>query len=404
MKPVVLKKDIYWVGAIDFNLRDFHHYSRSPMGSTYNAYLIKDEKNVLIDTVSAGHEGELLSRISALIDPTEIDYIICNHLEKDHAGCLEKIVQICKPEKIFCSVLGEKSLRNQFNAEDWPIHVVKDGERLNIGKRNIKFLETRMLHWPDSMVSYIEEDKVLISNDIFGQNVATSRRFVDEYERPALLQAMKDYYYNIVLPFSPMALKAIARIQSLGLEIDVIAPDHGLIFRTQDDINFLINSYIEFAEQKPKLHAVIVYETLWGATRKMATAIGEGLDCAGVPYTIIDAQKNHCSSVMNALADSSALILGSSTRNNMPLVNMMGLIANVKGLKPKNLVGASFGSYGWSGESPKMLNDELVSMGVEIAAEPVRAFFGPNEAEISACIELGKKVGEALKAKVANSI
>jgi len=400
MKPVLLKDDIYWVGSVDFNLRNFHRYTLSPMGTTYNAYLVKDEKNVLFDTVNNGHCDELLERISAIMDPSKIDYIVCNHLEKDHAGCLEKMVEICKPEKIFCSVMGEKSIKSQFNTKDWPLHIVKDGERLNIGKRNITFLDARMLHWPDSMVSYLEEDKVLISNDIFGQNIATSYRFADEYERYPLSQAINHYYYNIILPYSPLVLKLLDRIKSLGIECDIIAPDHGLIFRTKEDIDFLFNAYKELAEQKPQLQAVIAFETLWGATTKMAYAVGEGLSSVGVPYVMIDAQQEHCSAVMNALTDSSALILGSSTRNNMPLVNMIALIAHIKGLKPKNLVGASFGSYGWSGESPKMLNDELVNMGVEIAAEPVKAFFGPNESDLDACFELGKKVGEALKAKV----
>lgn len=400
MEPILLKNDIYWVGAVDFNLRNFHRYSRSPQGSTYNAYLVKDEKNVLFDTVDENYCDELLKHISEIMDPTEIDYIVCNHMEKDHAGSIERIVEICKPEKIFCSVMGEKSMKAQFNTEGWPIHVVKDGERLNIGKRNITFLETRMLHWPDSMVSYLEEDKVLFSNDAFGQNVATSCRYVDEYDRHLLLQAMKDYYYNIILPYSPLVLKAVEKINKLGLEFDMIAPDHGLIYRTKEDIKFLFETYAEMATQPYKLRAVIAFESLWGATKKMAYAIGDGLTSVGVPYTIVDAQENHCSMVMNELADSSALILGSSTRNNMPLVNLLGVINNVKGLKPKNLVGAAFGSYGWSGEAPKMINDELAAMGVEIAAEPVKAYFGPNEAELTACFELGKKVGLALKEKV----
>lgn len=400
MKSVLLKDDIYWVGAVDFNLRNFHRYSRSPQGSTYNAYLVKDKKNVLFDTVDEEYCGELLKHISEIMDPTEIDYIVCNHMEKDHAGSIERIVEVCKPEKIFCSVMGEKSMKAQFNTEGWPIQVVKDGERLNIGKRNITFLETRMLHWPDSMVSYLEEDKILFSNDAFGQNIATSCRYVDEFDRHILLQAMKDYYYNIILPYSPLVLKAVEKINKLGLEFDMIAPDHGLIFRTKDDIKFLFDTYAEMATQPYKLRAVIAFESLWGATKKMAYAVGDGLNSVGVPYTIIDVQENHCSTVMNELADSSALILGSSTRNNMPLVNMLGVIANVKGLKPKNLVGAAFGSYGWSGESPKMINDELLAMGVDVVAEPVKAYFGPNEAELAACVELGKKVGLALKEKV----
>ena len=402
MQPVLLKPDIYWVGAVDYNLRNFHHYSRSPLGSTYNAYLVRDEKTVLFDTVSAHYYDELVEHISAVVEPCKIDYIVCNHLEQDHSGALPRIVELCRPEKIFVSPLGQKSITGIFNTEGWPIEVVKDGDRLNIGRRNITFLETRMLHWPDSMVSYLEEDKVLISNDIFGQNVATSRRFVDEYDRSLLLRAMKDYYYNIVLPYSPMTLKALDRIASLGLQFDVIAPDHGLIFRTQEDIDFVIRSYREFAEQKPKRQAVIAYDTMWSATERMACAVGDGLDDEGVPYLLIDMQHNHYSAVMNALADSGALILGSSTRNNMPMVNMVALMAHVKGLKPQNLVGASFGAYGWSGEAPKMMAEELKAMKVDVVGEPLKVAFAPKADDLAKARALGAEVGRALKEKIKN--
>ncbi len=400
MEATLLKDGVYWIGAVDYNLRNFHHYSRSPLGSTYNAYFIQDEKNVLVDTVSKEYSNELFRRLSSVMEPCKIDYIICNHLERDHAGCLEEMVRKCMPEKIFCSQIGEKFMRAQFDTTDWPIQVVKDGETLNIGKRTITFLETRMLHWPDSMVSYINEDKILFSNDIFGQNLGTSYRFVDEHANYCFLQSAKDYYNNIVLPYSPLVLKLLDRIEKLGLEFDIVAPDHGLIFRRAEDIACIVNLYKELATQEFKNKAVIVYETLWHASAKMAHDIGEGLNSVGVPFTIIDIQENHYSSVMNALADASALILGSSTRNNAPLTNMVGLVSHIKGLKPINLVGASFGSYGWSGEAPKMLSEELTKMGVEVVADPVRAFFGPNEEDSKACFELGVKVGEALKAKL----
>ncbi len=400
MTPILLKNDVYWIGAVDFNLRNFHHYSRSPLGTTYNAYLIKDEKNVLVDTVSKEYTHELFTKLENLIDPQKIDYIICNHLERDHSGCLEKMVEVCKPEKIFCSVTGEKYLRAQFNADSWNIQTVKDGETINIGKRNITFFDTKMLHWPDSMVSYINEDKILFCNDIFGQNIGTSYRFIDEHPSYCTLQSIKDYYNNIVLPYSPLVIKLLDRIEKAGLEFDMLAPDHGLIFRTKEDINFIINTYKELANQPYKLKAVIVYESLWEATAKMANAVGDGLSSLGVPYTIIDLQENHCSSVMNALADASAIILGSSTRNNMPLTNMIGTMAHIKGLRPKNLVGATFGSYGWSGEAPKIMEDELKAMGVEIVSESAKAFFGPNKDELKSCFELGVNVAKALKEKV----
>lgn len=400
MQPVLLKPDIYWVGAVDYNLRNFHHYSRSPQGSSYNAYLVRDEKTVLFDTVNARSYDALAEHIAALVEPQKIDYIVCNHLEQDHSGALPRIVELCHPEKIFVSTLGQKSITGIFQTEGWPIEVVKDGDRLNIGRRNITFLETRMLHWPDSMVSYLEEDKVLISNDIFGQNVATSRRFVDEYDRSLLLRAMKDYYYNIVLPYSPMTLKALDRIASLGLTFDVIAPDHGLIFRTPEDIDFVLQSYREFAEQKPKLQAVIAYDTMWSATERMACAVADGLSDEGVPCVLIDMQNNHCSAVMNALADSGALILGSSTRNNMPMVNMVALMAHIKGLKPQNLVGASFGAYGWSGEAPKMMAEELKAMKVDVVGEPLKVAFAPKADDLAQARALGTEVGRALKQKI----
>ncbi len=401
MNPVLLKPDIYWVGVVDHNLHDFHHYTRSPQGSTYNAYLVKDEKTVLFDTVSAGFYEDFVNNIAEIADPASIDYLVCNHLEQDHAGVLPRMVELCKPEKIFCSVMGEKSMRGQFNTEGWPVQVVKDGERLNIGRRNITFLETRMLHWPDSMVSYLEEDRILICNDIFGQNIASWSRFADECARPVMSRALKDYYANIVLPYSPMVLKALDRIASLGLAFDMLAPDHGLIFRTPDDIDFVLQSYRAFAEQKPKLQAVIAYETIWGATEKMAHAVARGLDDEATPSVLIDLRQHHCSAVMNALMDGNALVLGSATRNNMPMVGMAGLVAHVGGLKPQNLVGAAFGSYGWSGEAPRILADELAAMKVELAGEPVRAAYGPSADDEAKCRALGRDVARALKAKIA---
>ena len=402
MKPVELAKDIFWIGAVDYNKRNFHGYSRSPRGTTYNSYLVRDEKNVVFDTVDNDYAGTMFCRLAKLMPLDKVDYIVVNHTEKDHAGALCQLVERCKPEKIITSTIGKRFMEAQFDTTGWPIEVVKTGDVINIGKRNIHFVETRMLHWPDSMVSYLEEDKVLISNDIFGQNVATSRRFVDEYDRSLLLRAMKDYYYNIVLPYSPMTLKALDRIASLGLQFDVIAPDHGLIFRTQEDIDFVIRSYREFAEQKPKLQAVIAYDTMWSATERMACAVGDGLDDEGVPYLLIDMQHNHYSAVMNALADSGALILGSSTRNNMPMVNMVALMAHVKGLKPQNLVGASFGAYGWSGEAPKMMAEELKAMKVDVVGEPLKVAFAPKADDLAKARALGAEVGRALKEKIKN--
>lgn len=402
MNTVQLKPGVFWVGAVDFNMRNFHHYSRSPLGTTYNAYLVRDEKTVLFDTVSHKFGDELIRRIEAICPLEEIDYIVANHLEKDHSAVLPRMIQLCRPEKVFCSVMGQKSMSAMFDVSGWPVQVVRDGERLNIGRRNITFLETRMLHWPDSMVSFIEEDKILISQDAFGQNIASSRRYADEFDRPLILQAMKDYYNNIILPYSPLVLKTLERLVSLNLGIEMIAPDHGLIFRQPDDIKFVLQSYHDFAAQKPGLEAVIAYDTMWSATEKMAEAVAEGLGDAGVPYVLLNLQDNHPSMVLNALADCGALILGSATRNNQPMMNMSALLTNLRGLKPRNKVGGSFGAYGWSGEAPKMLYDELKAMEVQLVGEPVRALFSPGPDDLAKCRELGKQIAQALKEKIAS--
>lgn len=399
MQPVEIKKDIFWVGCVDYDHRDFHGYSRSPEGSTYNAYLIRDEKNVLMDTVYPGWAGSMLCRIAKIMDPEKIDYIVCNHMEPDHAGSLAEVVARVKPEKIFVSTLGYKSMQGYFDCKDWPIEVVKSGDKLNIGKRNIIFQETRMLHWPDSMVSYIPEDKLLISNDAFGQNIASSERFSDQYDRCVLEKAIKEYYYNIVLPFSPQVLKTLELVAALKLDIEMIAPDHGLIWRGKDDCKYILDTYRALAEQKPKQRAVIVYDSMWGSTGIMASAIASGLEDEGVPVRIIDIQKNHHSDVMTELADCGAVIVGSATHNNNVLPGIADVLTYMKGLRPLNRVGAAFGSYGWSGESPKIIQEWLASMNMDMPADPVKCLFVPKHEGLSQCVALGKTVAEALKAK-----
>lgn len=399
MQPVEIKKDIFWVGCVDYDHRDFHGYSRSPEGSTYNAYLIRDEKNVLMDTVYPGWAGNMLCRIAKIMDPEKIDYIVCNHMEPDHAGSLAEVVARVKPEKIFVSTLGYKSMQGYFDCKDWPIEVVKSGDKLNIGKRNIIFQETRMLHWPDSMVSYIPEDKLLISNDAFGQNIASSERFSDQYDRCVLEKAIKEYYYNIVLPFSPQVLKTLELVAALKLDIEMIAPDHGLIWRGKDDCKYILDTYRALAEQKPKQRAVIVYDSMWGSTGIMASAIASGLEDEGVPVRIIDIQKNHHSDVLTELADCGAVIVGSATHNNNVLPGIADVLTYMKGLRPLNRVGAAFGSYGWSGESPKIIQEWLASMNMDMPADPVKCLFVPKHEGLSQCVALGKTVAEALKAK-----
>ncbi|MDD4701242.1 MAG: FprA family A-type flavoprotein [Desulfovibrio sp.] len=398
MQPVEIKKDIFWIGYVDYDHRDFHGYSRSPDGSTYNAYLIKDEKNVLMDTVAAGCEGTLLCRMAKVLDPEKIDYIVCNHLELDHSGALDTIVERCKPEKIFVSHAGLKSMAGYFAGKDWPVHAVKSGDTVSIGKRTIVFQETRMLHWPDSMVSYIPEERLLISNDIFGQNIANSARFVDDFDdNGEYLRRVKEYYYNIVLPYSPMVLKTLPVVEQL--DIDMIAPDHGLIHRGEKAVRSVIDLYRTMAEQKPQQRALIFYDTMWQSTESMAYAACSGLEENGVPTRIMSVKSNHHSAIMTELADCGAVLAGSPTHNNTILPLVAAQLTYMKGLKPLNRVGGAFGSYGWSGEAPKQLQEHLAGMHMEMPAEPVKCNWRPDRDVLKACHELGKTIAETLKKK-----
>ncbi|MDR2503455.1 MAG: FprA family A-type flavoprotein [Deltaproteobacteria bacterium] len=396
MTPVELKKDIFWVGAVNFGCHDFHGYSIAPRGTSYNAYLIKDKKNVLLDTVQA-HEAEVMAaRLELTIPAEKIDYIVVNHLEPDHAGALEYMVRRCKPEKIFCSVAGLKSMAGYFNINGWPVQAVKTGDVINIGRRNIHFIETRMLHWPDSMLSYIPEEKLLISNDAFGQNIAASFIYADQADRSVLTQAIEEYFFNIVLPFSPQVLKTLDLAAELKLDLDMIAPDHGLIFRTPEDVAFILGKYREMALQKPRKKALIFYDTMWHSTELLAKAVADGLDKSGVPYRMMFLKNHHHSELMTELARCGAILAGSPTHNNgvMPLVS--AALTYIKGLRPQNLLGGAFGSYGWSGEAQNKIADILTEMKVEQPAAPVKCMFRPQEADLTAAAALGQSVGAAL--------
>ncbi len=396
MQALEIKKDIYWVGAVDFGSHDFHGYTISPKGTTYNAYLIKDEKNVLFDTVKEPFADTMLCRLGHVIDPCAIDYIVVNHVELDHAGALPRLVAACRPEAIFCSPMGLKSMEAHFDIKDWPVKVVKSGDSVSIGKRTIRFLETRMLHWPDSMFSYIPEDKLLICNDAFGQNIASTERFADEIDRAALHHAMVEYYHNIVLPYSQQVLKVLDQVAELKLDIDMIAPDHGMIFRGGKDVAYALNLYREFAEQKIQKRALIIYDTMWHSTERMAYAIAEGLTAAGVPSRIMALKNHHHSVVMTELARCGLVVVGSPTHNNTILPLVAGLLTYMKGLRPQNRLGGAFGSFGWSGECVKIIGDWLESMGMELPVPAVKSKFVPKHNSFKECFEMGKALGEAL--------
>lgn len=391
-EAVKVTETVYWVGAIDWNVRDFHGYSTS-RGTTYNAFLVLADKVTLVDTVKAPFRDELLARVSSVIDPGKIDYIISNHAEMDHSGCLPEIIETVKPEKVFASPMGVKALADHFHA-DLDITEVKDGDVIDLGGRTVTFLETKMLHWPDSMVSYLNEEKLLFSQDGFGMHLASSERFDDELPLPLLEHEAKKYYANILLPFSRQVLKVLDRLSEAKLEFDIIAPDHGPIWRKNQAR--ILELYRMWAGQKRGVKAVIVYDTMWGSTEKMAKAIADGLTTAGSSVKVMKLRAAHRSDIATEMLDAGALIVGSPTINNNIFPTVADILVYLKGLKPVGLIGAAFGSFGWSGESIKQVEELLEGMKVEIAGEALRAKYVPEGEMLAACRKLGETIAKQL--------
>jgi flavorubredoxin len=394
-----IKKDIFWVGVVDWNLRNFHGYSLSRRGTTYNAYLVLDKKITLFDTVAGKYTMEFLHQIRRVVQPGDIDYLVVNHAEPDHSGALPEVVKALRPEKIFCSKVGQKCITGHYpEAKGWPLEPVENGGSISLGKRTVTFLETRMLHWPDSMVSYLPEEKLLISSDAFGQNVATSVRFDDEVDESMLFSEAGHYFANIILPFSPLVKKVLAKVREAGLDIEMIAPDHGLVWRK--NVAKILQSYDHWSDQKPTAKAVVVYDTMWHSTEHMAKAITEGLVKEGIRTKLMHLKTFHHSDVMGEVLDAGAVLVGSPTHNNGILPLMADMLTYMKGLRPQNKIGAAFGSYGWSGEAMKTIHEWLEGMNMEMV-EGVRCQWVPKHEQLGQCVELGKKVAERLKEKIA---
>jgi len=395
-KAVPVTEDVWWVGAIDWNIRDFHGY-QTRRGSTYNAYLILANKITLIDTVKAPFREEMMARIASVVDPEKINYIVSNHSEMDHSGSLPEVIRAVNPKKVFASAVGAKTLKELFPL-DREITAVQDGETLSLGNRSLTFLETRMLHWPDSMFAYLNEEQLLFSQDAFGMHLASLERFADECDPAILAYEAATYYANIILPYSPLVLKLIGKVTAAGLSFRIIAPDHGPIWRKET--GGIIGSYAKWAAQKPEAKAVVVYATMWHSTEKMARAVSEGLAAGGLRVKLMSMDEVHRSDVVYELLGAGALAVGSATLNNHLLPNMADILTYLKGLKPRNLIGAAFGSYGWSGEAVKEIEEILAEMKVEKAGEGIRVKNVPDAEVLTRCYELGKTMAEKVRSRL----
>ncbi|MBW2092434.1 MAG: flavodoxin domain-containing protein, partial [Deltaproteobacteria bacterium] len=369
-----------------------HGYA-TERGTTYNAYLIMDDKITLIDTVKKEFVDQMLDTLSQVVDPKKIDYVISNHTEMDHSGGLPRVMhRIGEDKPIYCSKMGFKNLSSHFGRK-WNLQAVENGGDLSIGKRTLHFLETRMLHWPDSMFTYDVTDRVLFSSDAFGQHYAGLERFDDQTGEAIMPHALK-YYANILLPYSALVTKLLEKVAEMQLAVDIICPDHGIIWR-QDPAK-IINAYAEWAAQEPKKKALVVYDTMWHSTEKMAEAIVAGLGEEGVDARPMHLRSCHRSDVITELLDAGAIIIGSPTLNNGLFPTVSDFLTYMKGLKPKNKKAAAFGSYGWSGESVKIINRELEAMKFEVIDPGLSIQWVPDAEALDSCAQLGRKIGQAL--------
>ncbi|MBI3009217.1 MAG: flavodoxin domain-containing protein [Candidatus Omnitrophica bacterium] len=388
MPGVKISPDIYWVGGIDWKVKIFHgHTFNTKRGTTYNSYLVLGEKVTLIDTVYAPFAEEMINNIRQIIPPEKIDYIISNHAEPDHSGALSKLLKLCPKAKISGTAKCKEGLQKQYFG-NWDFQVVKSGDKLKLGKRTLTFIEAPMIHWPDTMFTYLVEDAILFPNDAFGQHYATNERFDDEVDETILMDEAAKYYANILLPFSSLTLRKIEELKNMNIQLRMIAPSHGIIWRKEP--MKIINTYLSWASNETKRKAVVVYETMYGATEKMARKIVEGIIEAGVEAMLFDINQSDRTEVIKEMLDAKGDIIGSSTHDNNMLPNIAGFLEFLKGLKPKNRIGGVFGSYGWGGGAVQRIENILKETGIEVIQPSLSAKYVPDDNEIKQCYEFGR--------------
>ena len=388
---VELRKGIYWVGAIDWNIRDFHGYS-THKGSSYNAYLVVGKKIALVDTVKAPFFSEMMARIREVMPPEKIDYLIVNHVEMDHSGSLPLLKEVLPRVEVLCSPRAEAELKLHYGG-GIPLTVVKTGAVLELGGKTLTFVEVPMVHWPDSMVTYVKEDKVLLPNDAFGQHIASTERFDDELGWEAILPEAEKYYANIVMPYGQQVLKALDVLQ--GIEIEVIGPSHGIIWRRH--IPQIVASYGRWAKGATGKKALIVYDTMWGSTERMAKAIGRGLVEEGVPIKEYRLGVSDKSDIVKEVLEARGMLLGSPTLNNGIFPSVAQFSTYIKGLRPTGRIAAVFGSYGWGeGATTKALAADLQAAGMEVMEE-LQVQFVPDGDALNRCEALGRRVAQRIK-------
>jgi len=388
---------VSWVGKVDWEIRKFHGEEfTTQRGTSYNAYLIRGEKTVLIDTVWGPFSEEFLDNLQKEIDLQEIDFVVANHGETDHSGALPALMSRIPDKPVYCTANGIKSLKGQYH-QDWDFRPVKTGDKLSLGSRDLVFIEAPMLHWPDSMFCYLTGDGILFSNDAFGQHLAAEQRYNDLVDQAELYQEALKYYANILTPFSMLVEKKIREVLALNLPVEMICPSHGVIWR-QDPLQ-IVNQYLKWANAWQENQITILYDTMWNGTRRMAESLADGILMADPAVTVklYNVARSDKTEVMAEVFKSRAVLVGSATINRGMLSAVAAILEEMRGLSFKNKKAAAFGTYGWSGESVKQISQRLSEGGFTVLNDGLRLLWHPDRQGIEACMSFGKAVMEQLK-------
>jgi flavorubredoxin len=395
---ITLRENIDWVGYVDWTIRDFHSYD-TERGSTYNAYLVRDEKTALIDTVKAPYAEDLLQKVSALCPLEKVDFVVCNHAELDHSGALSRAMAAMPTAVLVCDKKCAEILAEHFDVSAWKTRIVATGDTISLGRRTLKFIETPMVHWPESMFTYIPEEKLLFSMDAFGQHYAGAERFDDLSPLDTVMEEAKTYYANIIMPYGKSVNACLQRIKEL--EIETIAPSHGIIWRRHTD--GILAAYRRWMDFVPKPKVLIVYDTMWESTAEMAQAILEGTAQDGVQVKLIHLRRTNLTRLATEVLDAAAVAFGSATLNSNMMPSVAAALCYLEGLKPRAKSGFAFGSYGWGKGGAEKLEQRLRDIGWEILCEPIRAKYRPTAEILGQCRRAGKLLAEKALAATANS-
>ena len=389
-----LVKQVHWVGYVDWPVRDFHGY-QTKRGSSYNAYLVQGaEKVALIDTVKAPYADYLKQNVAAHCPLSKIDYLVCNHAEPDHSGSFPAMVAACPQAEVVCNAKCKDALSRHYDTTGWKFRVVKEGETLDLGGRTLQFFDTVMCHWPESMVTYLVEEELLFSMDIFGQHYATYCRFDDEANMAEVMQEAKTYYANIVLLYAKPVAAAAKKL--LGLKLKMVAPSHGVIWRSH--FQEILNAYLAWHVSKPTKKVIVFYSTMWQSTRQMAEAIVRGANEFDVQVKLFDLKAVGDTELITELMDCAAFACGTPTLNQSLMPRMAAALTYIRGLKPAGKKAFSFGSFGWASKGAEEAQEYLKAFGCELLCEPITCKFAPDAATLDQCVEAGRALGRAAAA------